>query len=65
MFGRVRLAHVRSDILVPGQGTLIDLAKLAPVGRVGGISYSRTNRTFEVDKASWSELKDWRRDSTV
>ena len=65
MFGRVQLAHVRADVLVPDQGTLIDLAKLAPVGRVGGISYSRTTRTYEVDKASWSELKDWRKHSTV
>lgn len=41
IFGRVKLFHVREDILQSSSSTVIDQAKLQSVSRLGGISYGR------------------------
>ena len=44
LFGRVKLFHVREDILQPN--FFIDQAKLQSMSRLGGISYGRYRPEF-------------------
>jgi hypothetical protein len=44
LFGRVKLFHVREDILQPN--FVIDQAKLQSMSRLGGISYGRYRPEF-------------------
>lgn len=41
--------HIREDVADEGL-TLIDIGKLKPVSRLGGISYGRTNEIFELNR---------------
>ena len=56
MIGRIRLFHVRDDVLNPN--STIDLEKLKPVSRLGGITYGRSTQTFELPRPVWSAEKD-------
>ena len=58
LFGRVKLFHVRSDLFIEGQGTATDIAKLMPVSRLGGISYGRTTRIYELERPSWAKVEE-------
>ncbi len=44
LFGRVKLFHVREDVLQPN--FVIDQAKLQSMSRLGGISYGRYGLHF-------------------
>lgn len=57
VLGRVKLFHVREDIIDP-ETMIIDTAKLQPVSRLGGISYGRTTSTFELPRPVWAAEKD-------
>lgn len=46
VIGRVLLLHVRDDLLVGGDK--IDLAKLQPIGRLAGNSYTRVTDLFDL-----------------
>lgn len=48
--GRVKLFHVRKDIINPRGG--IDIGRFRPVSRVGGISYGRTTESYGMAYSS-------------
>lgn len=52
LFGRVKLFHVREDVLQPNY--VIDQAKLQSMSRLGGISYGRTTKGLELARPVWS-----------
>ncbi|KAF3912171.1 hypothetical protein ABW21_db0207028 [Orbilia brochopaga] len=51
--------HVREDMWVPGnEGSLVDIAKLKPVSRLGGIMYGRTTGGCEIPRAELAVEKE-------
>ncbi|KAK6344124.1 hypothetical protein TWF696_007769 [Orbilia brochopaga] len=51
--------HVREDMWVPGnEGSLVDIAKLKPVSRLGGIMYGRTTGGCEIPRAEFAVEKE-------
>lgn len=56
VLGRVRLFHVRDDII--DDTLLVDTDKLQPVSRLGGITYGRTVQTYEGPRPVWKDEKD-------
>jgi len=56
VLGRVQRFHIREDVLMEGGG--IDPAKLLQVARMGGISYARTVRGFEIPRPRWEDEKE-------
>ncbi|KAL8278226.1 hypothetical protein RQP46_009399 [Phenoliferia psychrophenolica] len=55
--GRIKLFHIRDDVY-NAENSTIELAKLKPISRLGGITYGRTTETFELPRPSWSAEKD-------
>ncbi|CAD6582152.1 MAG: hypothetical protein CYPHOPRED_001853 [Cyphobasidiales sp. Tagirdzhanova-0007] len=53
VLARVKLFHVRSDTLTE-RGS-IDLSRLLPVSRLGGISYGRTTAAYEMPRPEYKE----------
>lgn len=47
VLGRVRLFHAREDLVDP-ETFIVDTGKLMPVSRLGGITYARTTRAYEL-----------------
>ncbi|KAH8916994.1 hypothetical protein BT69DRAFT_1269560 [Atractiella rhizophila] len=57
-FLRVKKFHIRSDLLVDGGKRGVDIAKLLPVARLGGIGWGSTGRWFETPRPRWEEEKE-------
>ena len=51
IFGRIRRAHVRDDVL--GADGMPDPGKLDLIGRLGGQLYARTTERFEIARPDW------------
>ncbi|KAK6907590.1 hypothetical protein I203_101588 [Kwoniella mangroviensis CBS 8507] len=58
ILGRVRRFHIRESVLDPSDPFKILTEKLRPIGRLGGISYSRTNQMVEIPRPVWDQVKD-------
>ena len=56
VLGRVKLFHVRDDII--DENLLVDTAKLQPVSRLGGISYGRTTNLYELPRPVWKSEQE-------
>lgn len=54
VLGRVRLFHVRDD-LIDAESLLVDTDKLQPVSRLGGITYGRTTQVYEAPRPVWEK----------
>ncbi|CAH7670840.1 hypothetical protein PPACK8108_LOCUS5578 [Phakopsora pachyrhizi] len=54
MIGRIKAWHIKEDIMI-NDGPTISIEKLMPMGRLGGISYSRVNSGFELDGPVWKD----------
>lgn len=52
VLGRVKLFHVRDDIIDP-DSLIVDTNKLMPVSRLGGITYGRTTSVYETPRPVW------------
>ncbi|MBW3098224.1 flavin reductase family protein [Pseudohoeflea coraliihabitans] len=52
VFGEVVGVHIRDDVLTDG---LVDMAKAAPVARLGYMDYSVTAETFSKRRPKWNE----------
>ncbi|KAK4702237.1 hypothetical protein P7C70_g3987, partial [Phenoliferia sp. Uapishka_3] len=52
ILGRVRLFHVRED-LVDSETLKVDTDKMMNVSRLGGISYGRTRSAYEIQRPVW------------
>jgi flavin reductase (DIM6/NTAB) family NADH-FMN oxidoreductase RutF len=57
VLGLIKKAHVREDVLTEG-GSTVDPAKLRPVGRLGGKSYSRLLEAFDISGLSWTDIRE-------
>jgi hypothetical protein len=57
ILGRVKLFHVRSDI-IDADSLVVDTGKLQPVSRLGGITYGRTTRAYEMPRPVWKDEKE-------
>ncbi|KAK4702305.1 hypothetical protein P7C70_g3919, partial [Phenoliferia sp. Uapishka_3] len=57
VIGRIRMIHARDDVYDP-ETSVVDLEKLKPISRLGGITYARTTKTFELPRPQWSATKD-------
>ncbi|GAA5969264.1 hypothetical protein JCM11641_007532 [Rhodosporidiobolus odoratus] len=57
VLGRVKLFHVRNDIIDP-DSLIVDTGKLQPVSRLGGITYGRTTRVYELPRPVWAQEKE-------
>jgi hypothetical protein len=57
VLGLIKAIHIRSAVLAPG-GEVVDAAKLRPIARLGGISYSRLGDVFEIARPPWKHAKD-------
>ncbi|GAA5965049.1 hypothetical protein JCM8115_005697 [Rhodotorula mucilaginosa] len=55
VLGRVKLFHVRSDLI---NDWLIDTDKLQPVSRLGGITYGRTTSVYETPRPVFAKEKE-------
>ena len=53
VFGDVLMVHVDTGIWAHGR---IDLAALAPVGRLGGSAYATVTDIFKLARPTWSDL---------
>ncbi|KAG8961511.1 hypothetical protein FRC03_005309 [Tulasnella sp. 419] len=69
VLGRIKLIHVRNDVLVRADPTstdpvsrhrdhTVDPAKLRAVSRMGGITYGRVGEGFQIPRPIWDEVKD-------
>jgi flavin reductase (DIM6/NTAB) family NADH-FMN oxidoreductase RutF len=47
VFGEVQRIHLRDDLYLDGQ---VSVAKLKPIGRIGGSGYVRVTDTFEMER---------------
>ncbi|KAL0487287.1 flavoprotein oxygenase [Acrasis kona] len=56
ILGEIKRFHVREDILKDDGG--VDLDKLKPVSRLGGISYGRSTESYELERPQWEKIKD-------
>ena len=52
------MMHVRDDVFADSSKSTIDLEKLRPVSRLGGITYGRTTQTYELPRPQWTAEKD-------
>lgn len=50
--------HIRADML-NDDGTVVDIDKLKPVSRLGGITYGRTLLGYELPKPLYQNLEDY------
>ncbi|GAA5859593.1 hypothetical protein JCM8547_006155 [Rhodosporidiobolus lusitaniae] len=57
VLGRVKLFHVRSDV-IDAESFIVDTGKLQPVSRLGGITYGRTTRAYEAPRPVWVQEKE-------
>lgn len=57
VLGRVKVLHVRKDVIHPETGA-VDSAKTLPVTRIGGLQYARTSLGYELERPKWDELKE-------
>ncbi|KAA1084930.1 hypothetical protein PGT21_032340 [Puccinia graminis f. sp. tritici] len=57
VIGRIKAWHIKKDVLVDDT-PLVALEKLMPIGRLGGITYSRTIERFELPRPIWKEEKE-------
>ncbi|KNZ52532.1 hypothetical protein VP01_3540g2 [Puccinia sorghi] len=59
VIGNIKAWHVKSDVLVDGSSApMVDLEKLMPISRLGGISYARVLERFELPRPVWEEEKE-------
>ncbi|GAA6031926.1 hypothetical protein JCM8097_003341 [Rhodosporidiobolus ruineniae] len=56
VLGRVKLFHVRSDLV--DDNLIVDTGKLQPVSRLGGITYGRTTRAYELPRPVFAQEKE-------
>ena len=54
VFGDVALVHVDEEIWAGGR---IDVAALAPVGRLGGSAYATVDDIYKLARPTWAELR--------
>ncbi len=57
VLGRVRVMHIRKDMINPETGA-VDASKTLPITRIGGLQYARTSVGYELERPKWSEIKD-------
>ncbi|KAF8178441.1 hypothetical protein BJ912DRAFT_1130556 [Pholiota molesta] len=57
ILGLVKFIHVRNDIIEPTRG-VVDPGKLKPVGRLGGILYTKVSEGFNLPRPSWKDIQD-------
>ncbi|EWC44777.1 hypothetical protein DRE_06415 [Drechslerella stenobrocha 248] len=51
--------HIREDMWLEGnEGSIVDIAKLKPVSRLGGIMYGRTTEGHELPRPEFTIEKD-------
>lgn len=50
VFGRVVGIHLREDVLVDGR---VSMARLQPIGRLGGRDYVAVREVFSMDRPAW------------
>ncbi|WWC68396.1 uncharacterized protein I206_102322 [Kwoniella pini CBS 10737] len=58
ILGRIKRFQIKENFLDPNDPFRIMAEKLRPIGRLGGISYSRTNQIVEVPRPVWDQVKD-------
>lgn len=56
VLGLIKQIHVRKGVLT--EEDLVDPAKLRPVARLGGATFSRLGEGFDIARPSWRALKD-------
>lgn len=57
VLGRVKVMHIRKDMINPETGA-VDAAKTLPVTRIGGLQYARTSVGYELERPKWDVIKD-------
>ncbi|GAA6008148.1 flavin reductase family protein [Rhodotorula paludigena] len=57
VLGRVRLFLAREDLVDP-ETFIVDTGKLMPVSRLGGITYARTTRAYELPRPVYAAEKE-------
>ncbi|GAA6052662.1 hypothetical protein JCM3770_003917 [Rhodotorula araucariae] len=57
VLGRVKLFHARTDLIDP-ESLIVDTGKLMPVSRLGGITYARTTRAYELPRPVFDKEKE-------
>jgi flavin reductase (DIM6/NTAB) family NADH-FMN oxidoreductase RutF len=61
VLGLIKRVHIREDVLSE-DGTTVDPSKLRPIGRLGGVTYSRLLEGFDISLVSWEGIrKDYER----
>ncbi|SNX81661.1 uncharacterized protein MEPE_00366 [Melanopsichium pennsylvanicum] len=56
VLGRVKVMHVRKDMINPDTGA-VDAAKTLPITRIGGLQYARTSVGYELERLNWDAIK--------
>lgn len=56
ILGLIKHIHIRNSVLAEDKKT-VDLAKLRPVARLAGGTYSRLGEGFDLERPSWKALK--------
>ncbi|GAA6006507.1 hypothetical protein JCM10207_004956 [Rhodosporidiobolus poonsookiae] len=56
VLGRIKLFHARADLV--DDSLIVDTGKLQPVSRLGGITYGRTTRAYELPRPVFAQEKD-------
>ncbi|WWC88130.1 uncharacterized protein L201_003034 [Kwoniella dendrophila CBS 6074] len=58
ILGRVKRFQVKEFVLDPNDPFKVLTEKLRPIGRLGGITYSRTTQMVEIPRPVWDQVKD-------
>ena len=56
LIGLVKLIHVRNAVLSDA-GSTVDPHKLAPIARMGDITYSTLGDGFRIPRPQWDDVK--------
>lgn len=53
ILGTIKYIHIRNDVL--DERGYIDIAKLKPVARLGGLLYARITEAFRIPRPVWQD----------
>ncbi|KAF4616533.1 hypothetical protein D9613_008712 [Agrocybe pediades] len=57
ILGHVNYIHMRNDVIEPVRG-IVDIGKLKPIARVGGITYAKVSEGFSLPSKQWKDIEE-------
>ncbi|CAA7261137.1 unnamed protein product [Cyclocybe aegerita] len=57
ILGSIKYIHMRNDVVDPARG-VVDVGRLRPVARLGGLRYARVTEGYDISRERWAESKE-------